>query len=58
MRAQEEYADPRAVMAVISRIGPDFTQEEAFRLLYPKTAETMVFLPWARVHMRKEKELL
>ncbi len=54
MSAQEEYADPRAVMAVISRIGPDFTQEEAFRLLYPKTAENMV-LPWARVHMRREK---
>jgi hypothetical protein len=55
VREQEEYADPRAVMAVISRIGPDFSQEEAFRLLYPKTAVQIV-LPWARVHMRKERE--
>jgi hypothetical protein len=49
----EEYANPRDVMAVISHIGPDLSQEEAFRLLYPKTADQTPE-PWARVKMRRE----
>jgi len=55
--AQEEYADPRAVMAITHMIGPDLSEEEAMRLLYPKAAAE-IYTPWHRSHMKKEKEIL